>query len=263
MDLPFTANGPQDRESMLMRMQTSGFVGMPSVRETPKPKRSAHDIIESMDTDTIFRWFHVPFVVAELIWDRMEGVRDIAATLRVPEWKKVMRKVNLIRSEVNSIKNSRTHGMIGGYQEKAGQDFLDEIENNLYGFFNKVRDELKRVYGHLMPNDETLLAISAVHEARVLYHAIVRYNDVFRRFLINEYRLETKGPLPAPFYKLGDVLRGFGTAMMLDVKDNDVMSELIREMVELMYDVELHDDDGNVTTEGRFIDYIKEKKIAV
>lgn len=254
-----------DRMSRLMAMQrnTCGQPTMLGLTEglehTPKKQtvRSVKEIVDDMDNDTIFRWFHVPFVVVELIWDRLEGAEDVIRVMGLDDRRKTMREIKNIRREINSIKNCAAQGMLGNCQEKSGQELLDDIEDRLENIYKTVVSELKDRFGI---GGDLLCMAGAVHEARVLYHAVNSYNGIFRKFLRKEYGLTANNPLPKPYNELDSKLKLLVDGYALDM-GSVKMKELVEEMVDLMFDVELREDDGSVvTSNGKLTEFVKNEK---
>ena len=267
-----------NREEMLMGMQrsfrpsvplgmTEGYsptVGKTDVKVPScdrKPSEKVMEIIDGIDNGIIFRWFHVPFVVAELIWDRLDGAAYVITSMGLDGLKKHMREARNIRREVCSIRNAITKGMFGDYAERSAQTFLDSVEDSLSEYYHRIVTELKDRFGL---SGDMLCMVGAVHEALLLYEAVNRYAGIFRKFMMKEYRLETRSPMPSPFFQMGTVLRSFAPEHVLDFCKGGVMDSVCDDMVNMMYNVEMYDDEGMlVKTDdrlGKFVSEIKRKE---
>lgn len=194
---------------------------------------------EMLDTDTTFRWLHIPFVIAELVWDRLDTVKIVSQMMKLDHTRKINRQIDEIHRDFNSKKRFLIEGDCHSKQAKHGEEMIDEIEEDLSEYYQSIYKAVCDRFPEL--DNDNRMFVSAIHEARLIYTAIKRYNEKFRNILKRDFGLTTKDIMPSDFWKLDALVTKIKPECMLPLSSGEV-NENIERMVQLMFDIRLFAD---------------------
>ena len=237
----------QDRMTQLLNQQRQAYAMSPTtnMQETLFGLKHKFDyrtptkeeIEEMLDTDTTFRWLHIPFVITELVWDRLDTVKDLSMMMDIPNTRKLNRQVAEIQRTVNSRKRCLIQGDCHNTQVEHGQQMIDEMEHELGVLYQHLYNAIGEEFPDL--TNDARVFVSAVHEARIIHSAIKAYNAKLRTILREKFGLTTKDIMPTEFNELADVMTAFCPEYMLP-PSNDTMKKCVHDMTQLMFDIRLY-----------------------
>lgn len=241
---------PQDRMSQLLNQQRAAlsvYNPLSVLAGTDYAKQHRFDfrsptkeeMEEMLDTDTTFRWLHIPFVIAELVWDRLDTVKVVSQMMKLDHTRKINREIDEIHREFNSKKRCYIEGDCHGKQAKHGEEMIDELEEDLSECYQSIYKAVGEKFPDL--NNDDRMFVSAIHEARLIYSAIRLYNEKFRVILRRDFGLTTKDILPSDFWKLDRLVTKIKPNHILPLASG-VMKDCTDRMVQLMFDIQLFAD---------------------
>lgn len=241
---------PQDRMAQLLNQQRASYMGFNSLsilEGTDYAKQHRFDfrsptkqeLEEMLDTDTTFRWLHIPFVMAELVWDRLDTINNVCRLIHLEHGRKLNRQINEIHRDFNSKKRCLIEGDCHNAQVEHGEAMIDEMEKDIASYYQLIYKAVGEKFPEL--NNDERMFVSAIHEARMLYAAIKVYNEKFRNILKRDFGLTTKDIMPADFWKLDAIVIQFMPKQTLPLYTG-VMKECINKMVQLIFDIRLFTD---------------------
>ena len=252
-----------DRVQQLLNMQRGAMNFAPSnifglqrkyTINTKKPLVTKQDIENRLDTDTTFRWLHIPFVVAEIMWDRIGTLLDIAPMEEI-DYRKECRVARELRREYDSHRQTLIKGVCMSAEQEHSEHLIDEFDGDLFRrTYKALYREVRRWNVGL--DKQSLVYITAAHEALLIYLAVCRYTDKFQRIMSENFGLTTRNVMPTCFNKIGTAIRAFCKAGRMLNLDNPVLKECVNDMVGTMFDIQLFNDEGALKEK---IDYSKYK----
>lgn len=260
--IPQIGQQPNDRMSQLLQMQmgrhTPTLVGLTNeIFPTPKPQPknpTPQEVEETINSDLLFRWLYVPFVAAVVFWDRVDTVRDLCKLLDLQDKKKITRELVNLNKEFLSIRNTTFHG--DGNQDKAGEQLIEDMENELNEVYRAVYNTLSKKHTEL--NGDKLCMVAAIHEALVIQSAINKYNTHYQSLLKREYEYTTRNPLPQSFSKARKQMESYFPEYLLPI-DGDVMKACVEDILQVLFDIQLFDNTGEIRQDQSFRDYVNQQ----
>lgn len=211
-----------------------------------KPAITPEYIESTLSTDIIFRWLHIPFVVAEIVWDYIDTSNIIAAQMRLSQFKKTTRRIKELRSEYLHTRQPLIKGSYQQIEQDNSEALLDEIDSDVSKLYQDIFKTVKEKYPSLDKDYQIFLA--ATCEAYVVYRAILQYNVDFRAFLLEKYNLHTKEVLTRSFLDLKSCFESYLTGYT-EFLNNPVIINSITTIKTLISDIVLFDDSGQIPSD--------------
>lgn len=247
-----TATSATDRMQQLLNMQRASFATAPSYSFGPnllsqfhsnnRPTVTRQEMEDRLDTDTTFRWLHIPFVVAEIMWDRIGTLLDMAPMEKV-DYRKECRAIRALRQEYDAHRQTLIKGVCRDAEKQHSEHLIDELDDAL---FQRIYKTLYREVcrWNVGLDKEALIYIAAAHEALLIYLAVCRYTNKFKEIMASHFGLKTRNVMPSCFNKIGAAIRAFGKAGRMLTIDNPVFKDCVNETVSTIFDIQLFNDEG-------------------
>lgn len=173
-------------------------VPMPEVR--PREKSDAAEILRTLDRTQLFRFAYVPFSIAQLVWDYVGTINDLAALMRIRETRPLARTVVALRREYDRIRAPYVDEQHQRSEVDNMYVFEDAVKSITDLYLINLRSDLEREYPLL--DKEYVDYLTAVYQALILYDALMEYTD---RQRLKVERMLGRGIgnlMPGPFYRL-------------------------------------------------------------
>lgn len=141
-------NQPMTREQMLLRQQSiySRYGVAPDIQ--PRAVQSQpRNLSDEIDEDLLFRFGYVPFVIAEVAWDYIDTIFDLAYILKIKETRKVNRALKDLRSDYLKSppeRLSRCGPARGGQHDSVSRRTEGRILRNVSVLLFRRRKRLSR-----------------------------------------------------------------------------------------------------------------------
>lgn len=140
-------------------------------RQAERDKRLIH---EQLSEDAVFSLTYVPFVIAEVAWDYIDSILNIAVLMRLRETKPLCRTMKELRKEYDrerfAIINdkwraSETENMIM-FQEELAQTYFSPV-------LKQYREAIEAEHGKI--DDNSLMLVLSAYMCDTVLEALQRY----------------------------------------------------------------------------------------
>ena len=171
-------------------------------------------IKSTLTQDELLRFGYVPFVIARLVWDYTDTIKDICIQMRLTETKRLSRAVRQLKQEYDRRRMP--------YIDKEREDnetrnmlvFEDAIEEHSRLFFVNLRCAVEREYPELNPDHRQL--IYAVYQCRAMLRACLAYAERQRKRIATKLNWELNSMLPPQVKALEPLILAFAGDKVLN-----------------------------------------------
>lgn len=196
----------------------------------PRPKRkvgSPLDISKVLTQDELYRVAYLPFVIAEVVWDYVDSICDLACIMRLQPTKKLCRAIKELRREYD---HSRAP-FIDGNTREIETEHMIYFQDELKEYFNKlgiaVKFNLRQRHGHMEEDSEML--VCAVHMAMICFKALRKYTRWADDLIESKCGRTNHSIMPDQIRRLGILLPEFAgdCAIDLDTPEMDMWRDTL------------------------------------
>lgn len=227
----------QVREQMLLSKQAclvtslSSYNVVTNIISRPKQKLS-----KELDEDLLFRFGYVPFVIAEVAYDYVDSVIDMACLLRISETKRLCRAIKELRKEYNSFRRSVYYGA-EQHEEDNMLVFQNELKEDFSAMYVDSCNALLDKYPDL--NSEYKIMLAAVYMARIVFSALFRYVSDMNRIVEAQVGHPIGNILPSHLRKINELVIHFVGDKSLGNEFNKTMARHVANLVKYIHDIKL------------------------
>lgn len=168
-----TSELPPLMQQTIDRMKRLGQ--LPADFQPHRVENTDLQLSELLDREALFRFAYVPFVIAELVWDYADTIRNLTVILRIRE----LRKLNRAVSELHREYDRRRARFIDGHHHASEQEnmlvFEDGVKSIFRLYITNLRCDLRREYPDLAEGYIDLL--EATYQCLLLLRSLYAYTD--------------------------------------------------------------------------------------
>ncbi len=184
---------------------------------TPSEKITAASLMEDYITEKsaknvtneeLVRMSYVPLVLAELVWDYVMTIIDMASNLHIPATKKLSLTIRKLREEYKLEDPNIFEGIIDSRMKSDNAELFDDnIKKIMNQYVQNVRFDLMSQYPKL--DEEWVYYRIAIQQCLVLHKSLVNYTAFITGQVSTSVGINLTSFLPSSFYKLGELIPYF------------------------------------------------------
>lgn len=195
-----------------------------------KPKQrveSPLDISKALTQNELYRVAYLPFVIAEVVWDYVDTILDLACLLKLQQTKRLCRAMRELRRDYD---RSRAP-FIDDKSREVETEHMIAFQDEFRAYFNKlwlaVKFNLRQRHGHLEENYEML--VCAVHMSMVCFKALRKFTNWADTLIESKCGRANHSIMPDQIRRLGILLPEFAgdCAIDLDTPEMDMWRDTL------------------------------------
>lgn len=160
-----------------------------------------------LDSETLFRFAYVPFVICELVWDYADTIVSITKYLKLHETKPLNRAIKELRTSYDR----RRAKFVDSEHHASEQENMLVFEDGVHSIFKlyvtNLRCDLKSEYPELQRSHLDLM--EAVYQCWILLKSLYRYVDGQERKIARLLKRNVGHVLPEEIYRLGHIIQAY------------------------------------------------------
>ncbi|MCM1075976.1 MAG: hypothetical protein NC411_01285 [Bacteroides sp.] len=192
-----------------------------------------------LDSETLFRFAYVPFVIAKLVWDYADTVLTIVSQLRPEKTKPLSRAVKELHREYEQIRAP----YIDKKHEQSEEDnmvvFEDGVADIMRQLVLNIQCDLKSEYPDI--NEDYLILLIAVYQCDITLRALLLYTQRQADRIAKRLNKNVGRILPRPMYALRDIIIEFVGDMPVSEKFGKLKRQYIETFATQMALIELNE----------------------
>lgn len=213
-------------------------------------EKAAHDkrlLREKLSDEAMFSISYVPYVIAEVAWDYVDSILNLAALMRLSETKSLCRKLKEIHREYDRERFK----IIDDSSRKTETDNMILFQEELSDFFGNLHKSvielLTEMYGTI--EDNTSYLVGAAYACRIVLKSLARYCEAQEKIVSSILGYSIAGTLyPKKLRAVEILVIEFAGDLKLDGKEYSEKEKwYVEELAKYIADVELNDIDKSKT----------------
>lgn len=181
-----------------------------------KPKaESPLDISKALTQEELYRVAYLPFVIAEVVWDYVDTILDLACVMRLQPTKRLCRAMRELRRDYD---RSRSR-FIDDKSREVETEHMIAFQDEFRAYFNKlwlaVKSNLRQRHGQLEENSEML--VCSVHMAMVCFKALRKFTYWADDLIESKCGRANHSIMPDQIRRLGILLPEFAGNCQIDL----------------------------------------------
>lgn len=160
-----------------------------------------------LDSETLFRFAYVPFVICELVWDYAETIVSLSKYLKLHETKPLSRSLKELRASYDHRRAQFVDGKHRASEQENMLVFEEGVRSIFKLYVTNLRCDLKSEYPELQPSHLDLM--EAVYQCQILLKSLYRYAEGQERKIARMLKRNVGHVLPEEIYRLGHIIAAY------------------------------------------------------
>lgn len=205
-------------------------------------------IKSTLTQDELLRFGYVPFVIARLVWDYTDTIKDICIQMRLTETKRLTRAVRQLKADYDRRRLPYIDRQHEDSESRNMLVFEEAIDEHTRLFFVNLRCAVEREYPELTPEYRHL--IYAVYQCRAMLRACLLYAERQRARIGEKMGWELNSMLPPQVKALEPIVIAFAGDKALSQEWDKTESQFVNTFATQIGLIQLTDSNASATAQG-------------
>lgn len=196
-------------------------------------------IKSTLTQDELLRFGYVPFVIARLVWDYTDTIKDICIQMRLTETKRLSRAIRQLKLDYDRRRMPYIDREHEDSEERNMIVFEDAIAEHTRLFFINLRARVEMEYPDLKEDYRQL--IYAVYQCRAMHRACMTYAERQRKRIGEKLGWELGSMLPPQLKALEPLIIAFAGDKRLSAEWDKIETQFVNTFATQIGLIELTD----------------------
>lgn len=161
----------------------------------------------AVDTDTVFRWTHIPYIVADIMRDYLDTCYNLSAMMKLTEVKKTIREIKAIEKDYlyDRSKFFKNNYINMNDVENKAIDFQEHIKGTINFICKRLNGDIEKVIPDV--SLDMRMFIEAAYMAYFIHCGINIYTNRYIDIIREKFYYNTRNVMPDSFRKMKTYLQ--------------------------------------------------------